>query len=343
MSARGVLPGGERRAASAGWLAGIKMEWLALVAFIGTILLLGYWHPIPVEWFAPSWKLSSQYDLVSVYTIRFEIIVLYPSDIAAAATIAIPAVGSRRRQRHSAGARVLALRPTLYHAAIARAGRCLPRSAPRRLCCLILSRNGAAPGVAGSARHCHHQPAPAVVGGCGPAGAAASTKRRPQPLASAGAVDLHGSGAAGLGQDTVASDPGASVVQLPDGARWLRAYGSFPIPISSAALCLALPVVTGAYLRQGWRTMQAWLLLLALALGTLALFLSFSRAAWLGILISALWAGVLLWLRRRATTSAHKVAAQGVPPGNLPSKLKRGAKGFRGIWESEKPTSWPWP
>ena len=87
--------------------------------------------------------------------------------------------------------------------------------------------------------------------------------------------------------------------------------------------------------------MQAWLLLLTLALGTLALFLSFSRAAWLGILLSALWAGVLLWLRRRAATSAHEVAAQGVPPGNLPSRLKRGTKRFGGIWESEEPTSWP--
>jgi O-antigen ligase len=131
------------------------------------------------------------------------------------------------------------------------------------------------------------------------------------------------------------------VVQLPNGARWLRAYGSFPHPnILGGFLCLALPIVAGAYLRQGWRKLQAWLLLLALALGALALFLSFSRAAWLGIALGALWAGALFWLKRRAASSATSVAAKGVPPGNPRSGLRRDARRFRRIGELAKPTWW---
>ncbi len=320
MSARGVFAWWREDSSISrvGWLAR-GLERLALAAFIITILLVGFWHPISVEWFAPSWKLSSRYDLVSVFNIRFQMIVLYPSDIAAAATIALwlvarsaASITQQERAPLRFGPRSITL-PLLGLAALS-----------------ALSATQAVLPILSLEMALHLVLLVALV--------IAIINLRPplwavvaplaQLLALEGVLSLlqaraqsvfMGPALLGWGQDTVASDPGASVVQLPNGARWLRAYGSFPHPnILGGFLCLAIPIVAGAYLRQGWRTMQAWLLLLALALGTLALFLSFSRAAWLGILLSALWAGALLWLWRRAATSANEFAAQGLrPPGRL--------------------------
>ncbi|HEU5367223.1 MAG TPA: O-antigen ligase family protein, partial [Ktedonobacterales bacterium] len=101
--------------------------------------------------------------------------------------------------------------------------------------------------------------------------------------------------------NATATSANGSVVQLPSGARWLRAYGTFPHPnILGGFLCLAIPVVAGACLRLNRRSASAWLLLTSLGMGLLALLLSFSRAAWLGIFIAMLWAGLLLWKKRRA-------------------------------------------
>jgi putative inorganic carbon (HCO3(-)) transporter len=89
---------------------------------------------------------------------------------------------------------------------------------------------------------------------------------------------------------------GASVIQLADGSRWLRGYGTFPHPnILGGFLCLALPVIAGAALRLPWRSRVAWLLWGAFGLGSVALLLSFSRGAWLGVLGALGWA----WLMRR--------------------------------------------
>src|SRR5262249_2573811 len=71
-----------------GWLA-LALEWLALAGLISTILLLGYWRPIPVDWFAQSWTINRQYQLVTVFHTQFQMVILFPSDIAAAGTIAL--------------------------------------------------------------------------------------------------------------------------------------------------------------------------------------------------------------------------------------------------------------
>ncbi len=105
--------------------------------------------------------------------------------------------------------------------------------------------------------------------------------------------------------NATASQPGAVVVQLSNGARWLRGYGTFPHPnILGGFLCLTVPLVAGGYRCLPWRSLRAWVMLAALALGLLALLLSFSRAAWLGMLAGALWASWLFWLRRRAARRA---------------------------------------
>lgn len=103
-----------------------------------------------------------------------------------------------------------------------------------------------------------------------------------------------------LGEVTVqAAWPGASVVMVGED-RWLRAYGLTQHPnMLAGCLMVLLLVVCGYYLPQReWRRL---LLLLALALGTVALLLTFSRAAWLGTLIGGVvLAGLLLWAVRRA-------------------------------------------
>lgn len=87
---------------------------------------------------------------------------------------------------------------------------------------------------------------------------------------------------------------GASVVQLADGTRWLRLYGSLPHPNVLAGLLLLLLCGT-AYLalRPGW---QRWLAVGLFGAGVILLVLTFSRAAWLGLI--AAW--VLILLRRRS-------------------------------------------
>jgi len=80
-----------------------------------------------------------------------------------------------------------------------------------------------------------------------------------------------------------AQTPGASVVVNAAGTRWLRAYGTMPHPnILGGTLIVYLAGVLERFLHTGRRW---WLGVLAL--GLLTLWLTFSRAAWLG-------AGVLL-------------------------------------------------
>jgi O-antigen ligase len=94
---------------------------------------------------------------------------------------------------------------------------------------------------------------------------------------------------------------GASVVGLANGLRWLRAYGTLPHPNMLGVYlvaCLAGPLV--GYLQTG---KARWLG--PLLIGTVALFLTFSRAAWLGC--AALW--VCAWVlspvavRKRVVTA----------------------------------------
>ncbi len=138
--------------------------------------------------------------------------------------------------------------------------------------------------------------------------------------------------------NATATQSSASVVQMPNGTRWLRAYGTFPHPnILGGFLCLAMPVVAGAYLRLQRGRWSAWLLLIALGLGMLALLLSFSRAAWLGILIAALWAATLA-----AITIAAKGLRQPLTKGSpQPQSAKIGAEadGGEGEFASKAPGS----
>ena len=87
---------------------------------------------------------------------------------------------------------------------------------------------------------------------------------------------------------------GPSVVQLADGARWLRAYGTLPHPNILGGFLLAL--MTGPltiFLRGGVRR---WWALGLFGIATIALVLTFSRSAWLGYLAG----GAVVMLHRRS-------------------------------------------
>jgi O-antigen ligase len=76
---------------------------------------------------------------------------------------------------------------------------------------------------------------------------------------------------------------GASVVLLPIAGRWLRSYGSFPHPnILGGFLALSLAIIAITDDPRG-RRLRA----VALAAGFAALLLTFSRAAWLAVLLGA--------------------------------------------------------
>jgi O-antigen ligase len=103
-------------------------------------------------------------------------------------------------------------------------------------------------------------------------------------------------GLAALGERAVLpGTQGASVIESL-GQRWLRAYGLSPHPNALGGyLALGLLVVGGA-LGEGPRCMGARVgLALALLIGAGGLFVSFSRAAWLG---AALGGGAWVWLAR---------------------------------------------
>ena len=75
---------------------------------------------------------------------------------------------------------------------------------------------------------------------------------------------------------------GASVVQLTEGARILRAYGTLPHPnLLGGLLLVALAGPIGLFSLREHRNYAA---LLLLSFGTLLLVLTFSRSAWLGLL-----------------------------------------------------------
>jgi O-antigen ligase len=101
---------------------------------------------------------------------------------------------------------------------------------------------------------------------------------------------------------------GVSVVQLADGARWLRVYGTLPHPNILGGLALVLLVGPAAWFLTGrrWR----WAAGLGVAAGMALLALTFSRSAWLGCLAAA---GVLVFhlrtfLRWRLATLAAVMA-----------------------------------
>lgn len=86
---------------------------------------------------------------------------------------------------------------------------------------------------------------------------------------------------------------GTSVVQLVDGTRWLRAYGTLPHPniLGTFIVALLFGPVTLFLLKQNARI---WAFLL-FSCGVILLILSFSRGAWIGFFISVL---VVAWKSR---------------------------------------------
>lgn len=106
----------------------------------------------------------------------------------------------------------------------------------------------------------------------------------------------------GWASELTSRDQGASVVILPIVGRWLRSYGSFPHPNilgGFLALSLAVVAITAAPSptlprergNQLGELRARRLRVVVLALGFTGLLLTFSRAAWLAVLL-----GVLTWL-----------------------------------------------
>jgi len=80
---------------------------------------------------------------------------------------------------------------------------------------------------------------------------------------------------------------GAAVVELPDGSRWLRAYGTFPHPNLLGIYLVALAAGPMAWTLEGGGR-RTWGII-GVGLAAVGLGLTFSRAAWLAFLIVLGW------------------------------------------------------
>lgn len=86
--------------------------------------------------------------------------------------------------------------------------------------------------------------------------------------------------------DLLPAMKGASVVELIDGTRWLRAYGSLPHPnILAGVVFVSLACLVALYLAQ---TRGKFFTLGLIGLGVVLLVLTFSRSAWLGLAVFGL-------------------------------------------------------
>ncbi len=325
------------------------LEYLALAALIATIFLLAYWRPISVVTFSPDWLANKQYRLVILFNDQYQRIALYPSDIGALATIALWLLARIAAAVTSQQRAALKLRP-LYLT--------LPLLGLAALSALSATQAIFPPLSIEIALHLLLLAALviAVIDLRPPLWAIAAPLALLLALEGALAVLQVSAQSTLLGhflfnwnQEAVPAQSGASVVQLPGGTRWLRAYGTFPQPnILGGFLCLALPLVAGVYLRLPRRSRAAWLLLVSLALGALALLLSFSRAAWLGIVLGALWAlAVKIAVQRSGERSprapdatppapARRLALHAAAPRVAPQSLAAPGGGF-GAWRSVPP------
>ncbi|HLV98036.1 MAG TPA: O-antigen ligase family protein [Ktedonobacterales bacterium] len=302
MAARGALAW--RQVYTFGWLT-LALERLALAAFIATILLLSYWQPFQPDWFVKSWDIGKQYQLVTLFNSQFQGIMIYPIDISAAVMVALWGLGRiaasvthQEREPLRFGPLYVTL-PLIGLAALAAlsATQAILSILSLEIALRLLLVAALVVAVINL-----RPPMWAVVA---PLALLLLFEGTLSLLQAQTQSTLLGYLPFEWGQNTVATQAEASIVQLPNGTRWLRAYGTFPHPnILGGFLCLAIPLVAGAYLRLPRRSAFSWLLLASLAAGLFGLFLSFSRAAWLGLLIGALWAGLLLWQKRHTSRRA---------------------------------------
>jgi O-antigen ligase len=96
--------------------------------------------------------------------------------------------------------------------------------------------------------------------------------------------------------------PGSSVVQLANGIRWLRVYGTLPHPNILGGLLMLLLVGPVAWLLLGRRL--RWLAALLVIAGMALLCLTFSRAAWLGCIA----AGIVIAFHHRRFQRTRLIA-----------------------------------
>jgi O-antigen ligase len=108
--------------------------------------------------------------------------------------------------------------------------------------------------------------------------------------------------------DLLPSLSGASVVQLADGTRWMRAYGTFPHPnlLGGWTIALLASSLTLILLPSKWRVPA----LVLFAAGLVLLVLTFSRSAWLGL--AALGAVLLFQWKRLDRKSLMILIATGL-------------------------------
>ena len=277
------------------------LERLALAGIASTFFLLGSWYPIKLVVFSRSWVNNPHYSLVTRFNDQFQVINLFPSDISALAPIILwlltlfaARVVGQQRERLILGPATLTIPFVgfIVLTALSATQAIFPVLSLEIALHLLLTLGFVL------ALLNLRPPAWVIIlplalllvieGALALAQAAAQSTLF-------GAFLFHWKREAAAGQS------GASIVQLPGGLRWLRAYGSIPQPnVLGGFLCLALPFVAGAFLHLPRKYYIIWPLLGALALGGIALLLSFSRAAWLGVLLAALWAAVLFWQRRSA-------------------------------------------
>jgi hypothetical protein len=90
---------------------------------------------------------------------------------------------------------------------------------------------------------------------------------------------------------------GASIVQIADGSRWLRAYGTLPHPNLLGGFAVGMLVGPLAIYLTYTKRLLPLLILISLTLTLIVL--TFSRSAWLGLVILA--AGLLLFRKRLET------------------------------------------
>ena len=110
-------------------------------------------------------------------------------------------------------------------------------------------------------------------------------------------------GLTALGEATLWPQAQGAHVLLLGGQRWLRAQGMAPHPnVLGGHMALGLLVVAGQALATR-RRVERGLLLSALVLGAAGLFLSFSRSAWVALLLGLLYGGWRLRHAARLTLS----------------------------------------